>query len=64
MMRSPESRCSHEAEVKELTGREGKVIDSGPDDDVFVAVSNHGFTGSIDMSGHAIIAENLNNAFE
>ena len=24
-----------------LTGREGKVIDSGPDDKVFVAVSDH-----------------------
>ncbi|XP_005097425.2 legumain [Aplysia californica] len=37
------------AEVKRLTGREGKVIDSGPDDYVFVNFADHGGPGILGM---------------
>ena len=49
--------------VKNLTGGDGKVIDSGPDDNVFVFVSNHGVPGHIcwldgdDMSATELYAE-------
>ena len=46
--------------VRNLTGRTGKVIDSGPDDNVFVFISNHGGPGIVcwwdgdDMSGREL----------
>ena len=52
------------AKVKELTGREGKVIDSGPDDNVFVAVSNHGVEGAIGFPDGFTKARELNKALE
>ena len=33
--------------VKKRTGRSGKVIDSGPDDNVFVLIDNHGIAGYV-----------------
>ena len=52
------------AKVKELTGREGKVIDSGPDDNVFVAVSDHGGPGLLMMPDRPMTAKELNKALE
>ncbi|KAK3790020.1 hypothetical protein RRG08_016333 [Elysia crispata] len=47
--------------VKNLTGGDGKVIDSGPDDNVFVFVSNHGSPGHICwLDGDDMSATELN----
>ena len=46
--------------VKELTGREGKVIDSGPDDNVFMAVSDHRGPGVLLMPDRLMTAKELN----
>ena len=52
------------AKVKELTGREGKVIDSGPDDNVFVAASGHGSVGLLAFPDGMLTARTLNKALE
>ncbi|KAK3770711.1 hypothetical protein RRG08_037900 [Elysia crispata] len=48
--------------VKKLIGREGKVIDSGPEDNIFVAVSDHGGPGSLLMPDRLMTAKELNGA--
>ncbi|GFR98335.1 legumain-like [Elysia marginata] len=50
--------------VKSLVGREGKVIDSGPEDNVFVAVSDHGGPGSLLMPDRLMSAKELNGALQ
>ena len=52
------------AKVKELTGREGKVIDSGPDDNVFVAVSDHGGPGTLLFPDRFMNVKELHKALE
>ncbi|GFR59458.1 legumain [Elysia marginata] len=50
------------ATVKNLIGREGKVVDSGPKDNVFVAVSDHGAPGVLLMPDRLMHAKELNAA--
>ena len=50
--------------VKDLTGREGKVIDSGPDDNVFVAVSDHSGPGTLLFPDRFMNAKELHKALE
>ena len=52
------------AKVKKLTGREGKVIDSGPDDNVFVAVSDHGGPGTLLFPDRLMNVKELHKALE
>ncbi|GFO22062.1 activated cdc42 kinase 1-like [Plakobranchus ocellatus] len=47
--------------VKNLTGREGKVIDSGPNDNIFVYISDHGGPGIVCwLDGNDLTAKELN----
>ena len=47
------------AKAKELIGREGKVIESGPADNIFVAISDHGGPGSLVFSDRQMTAKEL-----
>ena len=47
--------------VKRLTGQAGKVIDSGPDDNIFVFISDHGLPGYVCwLDDHNMSAKELN----
>ena len=52
------------AKVKALTGREGKVIDSGPGDNVFVFASVHGGQGILLFPDGFMYSKDLNKALE
>lgn len=50
--------------VKELTGKEGKVIESGPDDNIFIYYADHGSVGLVGMPSGLIHARTLNEILE
>ncbi|GFS18991.1 vacuolar-processing enzyme [Elysia marginata] len=53
------------AAVKASTGRNGKVIDSGPEDNVFVFISNHGSPGHVCwLDGDDMSAKELNQTIQ
>ena len=52
------------AAVKQITGKEGRVIESGPDDNVFVASVGHGAEGVLVMPGGYLTAVDLQKALK
>ena len=50
------------AAVRKITGKKGKVIDSGPDDNVFVASVGHGAPGILNFPDRQMTAKELNAA--
>ena len=52
------------AAVKKITGREGRVIEAGPDDNVFVASVGHGAPGILVMPDGTLTAKDLQKALQ